>query len=380
MAGLLRALPRGSRTCSRTAAARHRRLGVPGRRDPPPAGPAGRRHRATAPPATCRLDVRDAAAVAALIAARAARRASSTPRTPATGAEAWATNVDGARERRGRRGRGRGAGWSTSRPTSSSAGDAGRPYVEDDPPTPVTDYGRSKAAAEAAVLGAHPGAAVVRTSLIYGGEALSAHERAVMDAVDGTRRHGVLHRRAPLPRRRWATWRRRSSSCATLELSGPLHMAGADAVSPLRVRPARRRRRRAATRRSCAATPSAASGSARPLDCRLDCGLARSVLATDVRGVRDVLQGPSRSTAQAAVRARVAEAVVHPVLVVLPELVRVRVEPVSAPGRRGGGRRRRGTARAGARRPPRARARDSTGRLCGETAALRRLPGGRVSK
>jgi dTDP-4-dehydrorhamnose reductase len=43
-----------------------------------------------------------------------------------------------------------------------------RPWVESDLPAPLNCYGRSKAAAEAAVLAAHPGAMVVRTSAFFG--------------------------------------------------------------------------------------------------------------------------------------------------------------------------------------------------------------------
>ncbi|MCE7939605.1 MAG: aminotransferase class I/II-fold pyridoxal phosphate-dependent enzyme [Chloroflexi bacterium CFX6] len=42
------------------------------------------------------------------------------------------------------------------------------PYADGATPSPVNAYGRAKAAAEAAVAAAHPGAAIVRTSLIYG--------------------------------------------------------------------------------------------------------------------------------------------------------------------------------------------------------------------
>jgi len=42
------------------------------------------------------------------------------------------------------------------------------PYDDDVPPSPINEYGRSKAAAEAAVVEVAPGAAIVRTSLIYG--------------------------------------------------------------------------------------------------------------------------------------------------------------------------------------------------------------------
>ena len=49
------------------------------------------------------------------------------------------------------------------------AGDAGRPYAEDDVPAPRTAYGRTKLAGERAVLGRLPGAGyVVRTAWLYG--------------------------------------------------------------------------------------------------------------------------------------------------------------------------------------------------------------------
>jgi dTDP-4-dehydrorhamnose reductase len=42
------------------------------------------------------------------------------------------------------------------------------PYADDAPPSPLNEYGRTKAAAERAVQRACPTAAIVRTSLIYG--------------------------------------------------------------------------------------------------------------------------------------------------------------------------------------------------------------------
>jgi dTDP-4-dehydrorhamnose reductase len=49
------------------------------------------------------------------------------------------------------------------------AGDAGRPYAEDDVPAPRTAYGRTKLAGERAVLGQLPGSGyVVRTAWLYG--------------------------------------------------------------------------------------------------------------------------------------------------------------------------------------------------------------------
>jgi len=49
------------------------------------------------------------------------------------------------------------------------AGDASRPYAEDDVPAPRTAYGRTKLAGERAVLGGLPGSGyVVRTAWLYG--------------------------------------------------------------------------------------------------------------------------------------------------------------------------------------------------------------------
>jgi dTDP-4-dehydrorhamnose reductase len=49
------------------------------------------------------------------------------------------------------------------------AGDAGRPYAEDDVPVPRTAYGRTKLAGEQAVLARLPGSAyVIRTAWLYG--------------------------------------------------------------------------------------------------------------------------------------------------------------------------------------------------------------------
>ena len=48
------------------------------------------------------------------------------------------------------------------------AGDGQRPYLEDDPPAPRTEYGRSKLAGERAVAACDPSAWIVRTSWVFG--------------------------------------------------------------------------------------------------------------------------------------------------------------------------------------------------------------------
>ena len=158
-------------------------------------------------------------------------------------------------------------------------GRAGRPYREDDPVCPLSDYGRAKAEAERLVAAADPGAVMVRTSLIYGGPGrpASKHEHA---AVDPDAAFHTDELRCPVQVDDLAH--------ALLELcdadvAGPLHVAGPEAVS------------RAGFAALVAGHPvrGVPAPPGRPLDCRLDSTLARAALRTRLRGVHDVL-APSR--------------------------------------------------------------------------------------
>jgi dTDP-4-dehydrorhamnose reductase len=243
-----------------------------------------------------RLDVRDAGAVAAVV--ESVRPACVVHTAYArAGAAAWDTNVSGSRNVAVA------AAAAGARLVHLStdvvfAGDAGRPYVESDAPRPVTAYGRSKAEAEAAVWAAHPGPTIVRTSLIYGGPEPSNHERAVIGAVDGTAPMAFFadEIRCPVHAGDLA---RAIIELSHLAFAGPLHVAGSDAVSRYEFA-----RLVAAScgrdERLVDAALSAALPDPRPLDCRLDCGRADSLLGTRMRGVREVLQGASRSMTQPA--------------------------------------------------------------------------------
>jgi dTDP-4-dehydrorhamnose reductase len=80
--------------------------------------------------------------------------------------ESWAVNVDGAANV-ARACRERGAAMihlSTDYVFDGTAG----PYAETDPPNPLSHYGRGKLESEREVLSAHPGAAVVRTMVLFG--------------------------------------------------------------------------------------------------------------------------------------------------------------------------------------------------------------------
>jgi len=148
----------------------------------------------------------------------------------------------------------------------------GEPYVEEDPLSPVNDYGASKAEAERRVASAHPDALIVRTSLIVGGVEPSKHELAAT---------------GPGP---WFTNEVRSPvqvtdlaqallELAELDVAGPLHVAGADGVS----------RAELAELIAGRPVPTEEAPPTRPLDCRLDSSRAQALLRTRLRGVREVL-------------------------------------------------------------------------------------------
>lgn len=164
-------------------------------------------------------------------------------------------------------------------------GGLGRPLVESDPPDPVTAYGATKAAAEAAVAAADPGAVLVRTSLIYGGREPSKHEQRALAAADGSA-DGAFYEdewRSPVA---VADLAAAVLELATLpEVAGPLNVAGADPVSRLEfARLVAARHGRDPERLRGAPRPPG-----RPGDCALDCRVAQALLTTRLRGVREVL-------------------------------------------------------------------------------------------
>jgi dTDP-4-dehydrorhamnose reductase len=152
-------------------------------------------------------------------------------------------------------------------------GRKGAPYVEDDPPSPVTDYGRAKAEAERRVAAVHPGAVLVRTSLLYGGAAPSKHELAPHDPEFTFFTDEI---RSPVHVTDLAE---ALLELARLDVRGPLHLAGPDDVS----------RAEFAELIRGAPVRSAPAPESRPLDCSLDSSRARSLLRTRLRGVREAL-------------------------------------------------------------------------------------------
>jgi dTDP-4-dehydrorhamnose reductase len=168
------------------------------------------------------------------------------------------------------------------------SGRAGR-HDETCPPCPATPYGAAKAAAETAVTGLDPAAAIARTSLIIG-DGDSPQEARVHGLASGTV-EGVLFTddvRCPIHVTDLAS--------ALLELaaspySGIHHVAGADALSrhELGVLIARRD---GLDERGLPAGPRAGTGMPGALDVRLDCAMTQSRLTTRFRGAREFLRGP----------------------------------------------------------------------------------------
>jgi dTDP-4-dehydrorhamnose reductase len=150
------------------------------------------------------------------------------------------------------------------------SGKLGRPLREDDPPDPITDYGQTKADAEAAVTQAHANAVIVRTSLIYGGATPSRQEQLALDPATKFYEDEI---RCPI--------RAPDLAAACLELAhrpeirGPLHVAGPDAISRLEF-----------ARLFAPEAQGAPRPQQRPGDLRLDCSKAYSLLETPIRGVR----------------------------------------------------------------------------------------------
>ena len=148
------------------------------------------------------------------------------------------------------------------------------PYTEADRPAPITDYGASKAEAEERVRTAHPGALVIRTSLLLGGPAHepSKHELAATDP-DAVFYEDEL--RSPIAVGDLAG---ALIELAGADLTGILHVAGADDVS-------RAELAELVTGRPVRRVPSSPD---RPRDCRLDSSRARMLLATPLRGIREL--------------------------------------------------------------------------------------------
>jgi dTDP-4-dehydrorhamnose reductase len=228
------------------------------------------------------LDVRDREAVAACV---ATIRPDAIVHAAVAEPNDWTTNADGAAHVA------LAAGEHQIRLVHLSSdaifSGAARPYDERAVPEPITAYGAAKAAAETAVSAILPQAAIVRTSLIIGGQPYK-HVRMVLDMLQGARSDALFSDeiRCPVDVGDLAA--------ALLELAesqyaGVLNVAGADALSryELGVLIARRWGYDPARLRAISTVE---SGLRRPTDVRLDIRRAQASLRTALRGARTFMQ------------------------------------------------------------------------------------------
>jgi dTDP-4-dehydrorhamnose reductase len=236
-------------------------------------------------PSDLQLDVRDSAAVDAAVWAVSPEAIIHTAYLQ-NGPEAWAINVDGA------------ANVATAAAAAGVRlvhlstdvvfdGTGSKAYTETDVAAPVTAYGRTKAEAERVVAAAHPGALIVRTSLLYGAATPSDHERLALAAADGEADVAFFtdELRCPVHVGDLAA---ALLELVETDLAGPLHVAGADTVSRHEFASLVAARHGRDPARLRAAT-TVELGLVRPLACALDCSRARRLLRTELRGVRTVL-------------------------------------------------------------------------------------------
>lgn len=105
-----------------------------------------------------------------------------------------------------------------------------RPYIETDLTSPITDYGRWKAAAEEGVLGACPDAVVVRTSLIYGTDQLAPVQLDVRAAATGRSTMSFFTDEVRCPVNADDLAGVVAQLAGRRDISGPLHVAGPQAI------------------------------------------------------------------------------------------------------------------------------------------------------
>ncbi|NNJ10638.1 SDR family oxidoreductase [Chloroflexales bacterium ZM16-3] len=167
-------------------------------------------------------------------------------------------------------------------------GERAEPYTEAEPPAPISAYGEAKAAAERLVAAAYPGAAIIRTSLIYGFEPLDRQTRFALEIADGQRGDRLFsdEYRCPIFVDDLAA---ALLELAEIDYAGVLHVAGAERVSryemgtllarALGYDPAR-----------IQAGRSADLPVRRPRNCALNIGRASALLHTRLRGLRELLK------------------------------------------------------------------------------------------
>ena len=177
-------------------------------------------------------------------------------------------------------------------------------FREEEPVGPVSEYGRSKAAGETALLEAFPAAIVVRLPLLYGNS--FGRGRGASDSLLASLGNGI---RPMLFTDEWRTPLEVSNAAAALvellgkDVRGILHVAGPDRVSRydfgMTVIDASRLSRGRLREQVRSGTRAEGKQSSRPADVSLNSTKARGILATTLLGVRPGLDAAFRSSQRA---------------------------------------------------------------------------------
>jgi dTDP-4-dehydrorhamnose reductase len=242
----------------------------------------------TAPPALPgqwhRLDIRDRDAVLALV---RLTRPTAIVHTAYMyrGAALWATTADGAAYVALAAAE---AGARLVHISSDAVFDGtSNPYTEAARPNPLTPYGAAKAAAETAVSAIVPQATIVRTSLIISREPLDPQTRLVLDLATG-RRSGHLFTdqyRCPIGADDLA---KAVLELAANDFAGVINVAGAEALTRYELGCLITRAHQLDSTKLAGASVATLTAPS-VADVRLDSSLARSLLKTPLRGIREWL-------------------------------------------------------------------------------------------
>ena len=160
------------------------------------------------------------------------------------------------------------------------------PYAEDDPPSPLHDYGRAKAEAEQIVV-RHDDHVIVRSSLIYGLQEMDHGTSWIVEALRAQRPVTLFTDQIRNPI--WvASLSQACLELAALDYRGVLHVAGTQALS--RAEFGRRMLDWWGIKRRETLSVGPGDSDRWPANCTLDVGRALSLLKTPLPGVDEVLR------------------------------------------------------------------------------------------
>ena len=161
------------------------------------------------------------------------------------------------------------------------------PYLEEDTPSPLSEYGQAKAEAEHIVSTHHPNALIVRSSLIYGIDPIDHQTRWLLKGIDDQQPITLFtdEFRSPI----WV-----NTLCLALlelaesEVAGILHLAGNQGINRWEFGKAMLKMLNRDTPPNVVSSTIQESGLIRPHNLTLDISKAQGLLKTPLLSVTDV--------------------------------------------------------------------------------------------